>query len=209
MNSKSWIPWVCFVIALAAAGAFYFSVQKKDTQLAQVTAENLELQKTQAEAQEAKSAQDQNQTAELTRLRQESQDLLRLRNEVRQLRDEKQQLLKQLQTAQASVSSQQQQSEQTLQQLAAENQSLRTRASLDQQKQQLETCRNNLRQIEGATQTWALQNQKPAGTIPGNADLLPYFPNQAFPICPAGGSYTLKPAGVAPTCNLPGHTLGQ
>jgi hypothetical protein len=43
--------------------------------------------------------------------------------------------------------------------------------------------------------------------VPTQQDLMPYFPNKAFPACPAGGLYNLSPIGQTPTCSIPGHTL--
>jgi prepilin-type N-terminal cleavage/methylation domain-containing protein len=69
---------------------------------------------------------------------------------------------------------------------------------------QKNACINNLRQIDGAVQQWALENKKAAGASAITADVIPYLKSQV--VCPAGGttfgdSYTLG-ATVAdkPTC---------
>lgn len=72
---------------------------------------------------------------------------------------------------------------------------------------QANACINNLRQIEGAKQQWALENEKNPGDAPTAQDLKPYLKNGAFPTCPAGGAYTIGAVSNAPTCSIPGHQL--
>ena len=71
------------------------------------------------------------------------------------------------------------------------------------------TCINNLRQIDGAKQQWALETGKTANAEPRKEDLLPYFQNQQFPVCPGAGVYKLNAVSAHPTCSLQTHTLGQ
>ena len=73
----------------------------------------------------------------------------------------------------------------------------------------LNACINNLRQIDAAKREWALENNKTAGAVPTAQDLLPYFTDGQFPVCPAGGTYTINAVGVPPTCSVPGHVLPQ
>ena len=40
---------------------------------------------------------------------------------------------------------------------------------------QTNACLNNLRQIDGAKQQWALEKGKGSADVPGNADLQPYM----------------------------------
>jgi len=68
-------------------------------------------------------------------------------------------------------------------------------------------CINNLRQIDGAKQQWALEHGKKADDVPTVADLKPYFKNGVFPICLAGGTYTIGAVTNAPTCSIPSHKL--
>ena len=72
-----------------------------------------------------------------------------------------------------------------------------------------DACINNLRQIDGAKQQWALETGKTASAEPRKEDLQPYFPNQQFPVCPGSGVYKLNAVGAHPTCSLQSHTLGQ
>jgi len=69
-------------------------------------------------------------------------------------------------------------------------------------------CINNLRQIDGAKQEWALENQKSDTDTPTEADLKPYL-RDGMPSCPGGGKYTINALNADPTCSLAakGHTL--
>ena len=72
---------------------------------------------------------------------------------------------------------------------------------------QTNACINNLRQIDGAKQQWALENKKTPGAIPTAQDITPYLMRGVFPTCPAGGTYTLNAVNAAPTCSIPGHVM--
>ena len=71
------------------------------------------------------------------------------------------------------------------------------------------TCINNLRQIDGAKQQWALERQKGPDAVPQPQDILPYLLNGQMPQCPGGGRYTLNAVSNAPTCSIAGHMLPQ
>jgi len=82
---------------------------------------------------------------------------------------------------------------------------------------QKNACINNLRQIDGAVQQWALDNKQGATAAPANTDVFPYLKNSV--ICPKGGltfgnSYTLNGITGKPTCQkdtthvLPADTTG-
>jgi hypothetical protein len=178
--------------------------QRQEVELAQLRAEHQEQEKPQ-EAKTDNGTQSENANEELTRLRKENEGLLRLRNEVRQLREENQKLTKQAQGVQASAKGQP--SQQDMQQLLVENQQLKAQSLQIQQSGQANSCINNLRQIEGAKQQWALENQRPAGGLVGPTDIAAYFPNKTVPVCPAGGVYTLNPVSISPICSVPGHVL--
>src|SRR6184192_584563 len=66
---------------------------------------------------------------------------------------------------------------------------------------QKNACINNLRQIDGVKQQWALENNKKNSDTPARSDLLQYLNNQ-FPTCPAGGHYTLNSVGEHPECSV-------
>ena len=153
-------------------------------------------------------------SAENARLRAENQNLSQkfsqLQNENNRLRGVNQQLTQQLQTSREAMQQQQEQ----LQQMQAENQQVNTAPEPAAEQPlsaaaQLNACINNLRQIDAAKQQWALENDKPANAIPTAQDLLPYLPGGIFPVCPAGGAYTINAVSVPPTCSVPGHVLPQ
>ena len=77
----------------------------------------------------------------------------------------------------------------------------------------MNACINNLRQIDGAINEWALEQGKATGaTAPTlTSDLTPYIKlnaNNKIPGCPAGGNYTTAAVGTTPqvTCSL-GNTV--
>src|SRR5713101_4166434 len=51
---------------------------------------------------------------------------------------------------------------------------------------QKNACINNLRQIDGAIQQWALETKQAATALVGLADVTPYLKNSV--ICPAAGA---------------------
>ena len=76
---------------------------------------------------------------------------------------------------------------------------------------QLDICLNNLRQIDGAAQTYALENNKQPTDTYTLVDIQAYLGRStggSLPQCPAGGKY--GPGftfGVPPTCTIPTHVL--
>jgi hypothetical protein len=72
---------------------------------------------------------------------------------------------------------------------------------------QKNACINNLRQIDGAKQQWALENKKPDTATPERSDLQMYFKGSKFPVCPAGGTYTINSVDAKPTCSVPNHEM--
>jgi prepilin-type N-terminal cleavage/methylation domain-containing protein len=83
---------------------------------------------------------------------------------------------------------------------------------------QANACINNLRQIDGAANQFALeQHKKTTDPISYPSDLTPYIKLNAassIPSCPAGGTYTVGAVGAVPQvqCSLansvtPGHFL--
>lgn len=74
---------------------------------------------------------------------------------------------------------------------------------------QKNACINNLRQIDGAKEQWALENKKNTGSTVGSTDIAPYIKGNAMPTEPAGGTYTINTVGTSPSCSNSGkgHTL--
>lgn len=72
------------------------------------------------------------------------------------------------------------------------------------------SCVNNLRQIDGAKEQWALERQKAAGyplTSNDVANMLGYLKGGQMPVCPANGTYTVGDLGQPPRCSVASHTL--
>ncbi|MBA4150559.1 MAG: DUF4190 domain-containing protein [Verrucomicrobia bacterium] len=70
------------------------------------------------------------------------------------------------------------------------------------------SCINNLRQLDGATAQWAIENKKPEGSLVTASDINDYLKNGTESLkCPQGGEYTIGPVGEDPTCSVEGHEL--
>jgi alanyl-tRNA synthetase len=181
----------------------FLNQQKLQSELAVALQASQQAQKP-AAADDSSKAAAQADSEELVRLRKDNEELLKLRAEVHQLRDEKQVLTKQATVPSPNSQSQAYQNSQ-IQQLMAENQQLKAQSQVKAAADNMATCINFLRQIDGAKQQWALENQKPANALVTPENLLPYI--KAMPTCPAGGVYTLNQVGLHPICSIPGHVL--
>jgi prepilin-type N-terminal cleavage/methylation domain-containing protein len=80
---------------------------------------------------------------------------------------------------------------------------------------QQNACINNLRQIDGAKQEWALEYKAAATTTPGLTDIQPYLGRGNLgtaPSCPADStstfsvSYSINDLQTAPMCNIVSST---
>ena len=73
---------------------------------------------------------------------------------------------------------------------------------------QKSACIANLKQIEGAKVTFALENKKVNTTVVADGDL---FGDTLYirekPACPAAGTYDLKTVAVKATCTITGHSI--
>src|SRR5437016_10167859 len=69
---------------------------------------------------------------------------------------------------------------------------------------QKNACINNLRQIDGAIQQWALEGKKGLSDAVAYSDISPYLKNEV--LCPSGGgatfakSYTIVDVSTSPVC---------
>jgi prepilin-type N-terminal cleavage/methylation domain-containing protein len=73
---------------------------------------------------------------------------------------------------------------------------------------QTNACIANLKQIQGAVSTWALEAKKPTGAAVAFTDIVGatlYIKTQ--PACPAGGTYAVTTVDATPTCTISGHAL--
>jgi prepilin-type N-terminal cleavage/methylation domain-containing protein len=73
---------------------------------------------------------------------------------------------------------------------------------------QTNACINNLRQIDGAKQQWALETKQTGTAAPGQASIAPYIGRDITSTtlsasgcnCPVSGTYSINALDVAPTC---------
>jgi chromosome segregation ATPase len=213
---KTLLPWLCALALLGAAGFFYSSNRKLAGEVAELRQHEAQVQELRTELEQVKATGSPVQAEEISKLRKDNQDLLKLRNEVRQLREGNKDLTQQAQRAQSQAEAARSQ----VQVLSTNLQAAHVMAALQAQaaraatqtastQDAATTCVNNLRQIDGAIQQWALENKKDARAVPNANDLAPYLRGQAIPKCPAGGNYTIRSVAESPTCSIPGHVLPQ
>ena len=224
---KSFLPWL-LALGLLGGVIFLFSAnQKKAQEMAALRAESSQTEALRAELDQLKTTGSPAQAEQIAQLQKDKQELLKLRNLVRQFRDETNSLTRQALAAQAQAEAAQShvlalstnlQAAQAAQAAAAQDQdALRQKmfrerygiAPATMEAQQLNACINQLRQLDGAKQQWALENKKTANATPNERDLAVYLKDGAFPKCPAGGVYTINTVALVPTCSIRGHALTQ
>lgn len=69
-------------------------------------------------------------------------------------------------------------------------------------------CAQNLRTLEGAKATWALEQKKASSDTPTDSDLFGatlYLREK--PNCPANGTYSLNQVDTKPACSVASHTF--
>jgi hypothetical protein len=211
MTMKRWVLWLCVAALLATEVFLFLAKSQKDAALVQLHEARLVAVQLRAQLDQLKNSSVATLSAENARLRAENQNLAqkftRLQKENNQLHKGNQQLTQQLQTT--SDASQQPIQPEEQQAVAAPEPVTDQSAAMAAAAAQLNTCINNLRLIEAAKQQWALDNSKTDDDIPNALELLPYFRDDVFPACPAGGTYTINAVSVLPTCSAPGHMLPQ
>jgi DNA repair exonuclease SbcCD ATPase subunit len=202
---------IVLILALAATSFFFYSRNRDmERQLVELRREmeGVSELRTEVETLRTQAAR----APELEQLQKEAAEVHKLRNQVRQFQKEKETLARQVQSVEASKADLQQRIEvQQTQLQAAHAQPVQqgvvpvVAMSLADQRN---TCIANLKQWDGATEQWALENRKKAGDTPTLEELVgakAYI--RRMPVCPGGGTYTLAPVGQMPTCTIPGHEL--
>jgi DNA repair exonuclease SbcCD ATPase subunit len=223
---KSFLPWLVALALLAAAAFLHSSNRKLSEQVASLRAEIAEVEALRAEVEELKTSGSPAQAQEIARLRQNTEELMKARGENQRLRGEVKDLTQRTQAAQAQV-----QAAQAREQAANEQAQAYAKAAVAARQpaaltpgggvapgrvlvqaptpeQAVATCINNLRQLDGAKQQWALENRKEAKAVPQALEVATYL-RGGFPACPGGGTYTLGPVEAVPTCSVPGHALPE
>jgi hypothetical protein len=205
---KSLLPWL-IALGLLGGGVFlFFSNHKLMQEVTALREESSQTQALRAELEQVKTAGSPVQAEQIAQLRRDNQELLKLRNDVRQLRDDKKLLGQQAQIAQGQAQAAQSHLLSLTTNLQAVQASAQQQALLVRRQQEVDACLNNLRQLDGAKQQWALENRKTVTDIPTEKEVSVYL-KDGIPKCPAGGTYTLLALDSAPTCSVAGHALPQ
>jgi hypothetical protein len=202
MNAKRWFAWVCLALMLVSEILLFRSNHERDQAQADLRDAQQQLHAAQTELETLRSSSTGEQAIEITNLHKQN-DLLTakvtgLQQTVDRLQRESQQTSDHLTTARSALELQQAH----LQELQVEQQQAVAAANAN-------ACINNLRVIDAAKTQWALEKAKNATDVPAPQDLLPYFKDGTFPVCPDGGTYSINALGVPPTCTVQGHVLPQ
>lgn len=209
VKSKNLFAGICLMVLIISEILLIVANGQKSAALAKLRSAQQEITVLQSQLYEATNSASAAMNAELARLRADNLDVPRLRRDIQQLQDDNAKLSQAL--AQSRDAARQQQEQ------LAEVESENEQAAEDQQAQDQEVaqiaakqrtaCIANLRLIYLAKQAWALDKKKTDNDVPTEQDLLPYLKGEVFPVCPAGGTYTIGPVGELPTCSIPGHVL--
>ena len=212
MNLKDVFLGLCIVALLASEFFLFRANEQKSAALVKSGEAQHDAQQARAELDQFKAAAAAaEQSAGTDRLRQENRNLTQtitlLKDETNRLQQANQKLTQQL----AAVGETAQQQQERLKQWQAASLQARTVVQQSQSQAVIErnACIANLKLIDAAKLQWALLNNKTEDAIPTKQDLLQYFKDGVFPVCPSGGTYTINAVGEAPTCSIPGHALPQ
>ena len=212
MNLKDVFLGLCVVALLASEFFLFRANEQKNAALVKSSEAQHDAQQARTElAQFQAAAAAAEQSTGADRLRQENRSLIQtltqLKDETNRLQKANQQLTQQL----AAVGETSQQQQERLKQWEAASQQARAAVQKSQSQAVIErnACIASLKLIDAAKLQWALLNNKAEDAIPTAQDLLPYFKDGVFPVCPSGGTYTINAVGEAPTCSIPGHALPQ
>ena len=72
---------------------------------------------------------------------------------------------------------------------------------------QKNACIENQRQIEGAKEQWAMENNQAQGATIVTTAVAAYLKSSAFPGCPGGGTYAYSTVGNNMSCTITGHVV--
>lgn len=215
-------PLLCLIAAVGGAGAMFLVSQKDQGALqAQLAELREQIRRTEAKTADPKEVERlRAQAREAAELKKEVGEVHRLRGEVTQLQQDKTALEKT-----AAELTQLRRQAQTAQRLQAELTALRAQHLADLQMLQpapapvavgglaldlahRNSCIANLKQIDGATQQWALETRKLAKDPVDWKGIQAYLLRGVLPVCPGGGVY--QPGvnvSASPSCSVPGHKL--
>ena len=210
MKLKDVFLGLCIVALLASEFFLFRANEQKSAALVKSSEAQHDAKQARTDLEQFKSATE-SQISENARLRSANQSLTqtitRLKDETNRLQQANRQLTQQM----AAVGETAQQQQERLQQWEAASQQARAVVQKSQSQAVIErsACIANLKLIDAAKLQWALVNSKAEDAIPTAQDLLPYFKDAVFPVCPSGGVYTINSVAQTPTCSIPGHALPQ
>jgi len=210
MKLKDMFLGLCIVALLASEFFLFRANEQKSAALVKSSEAQHDARQARADLEQFKAATEA-QNTENARLRSANQSLTqtitRLKDETNRLQQANRQLTQQM----AAVGETAQQQQERLQQWEAASQQARAVVQKSQSQAVIErnACIASLKLIDAAKLQWALVNNKAEDAIPTAQDLLPYFKDGVFPVCPSGGVYTINSVGQTPTCSIPGHALPQ
>lgn len=213
MKLKDLFPAVCVVLLIISEVLLFSANRQKSAAQAKLNETQHHLADLQSQFVQFTNSIIANEGEDLIRLKAENQDLPRFRSQIEQLQADNTKLLQELNTAREALGQRQEQlqemeaqTEQAEESQQAQEQA-QAQAVAQTEAQERTACIANLRLIYAAKQAWALDKNKTDSDVPTEQDLLPYLKAGVFPVCPAGGTYTIGAVGVSPTCSIPGHVL--
>ena len=219
---SSLVPWLVVVAVAAVAGGVIFKMKSaNEAQQRELTAlreDKRAFESLRVEAQDLPKLRAM--AREMEAVKKDAETVHRLRGEVSQLRAEQKQFIKaqgEVQRLQGALQQEQAQAEQLRLQQAQLQVAVRAAQQAAQPAPQTpagpqaaqvlqNACINNLRQLEGATQQWALENKMTATSRVNPEGIKVYLKGGLLPLCPAGGQYTVTIVNERPRCSIPGHS---
>ena len=211
MNLKRWFLWLCLAVIVVGEVMLFKANQQRDAAIVARDTAQHDADKARKDLNQFQVSAAAAQGAEGDRLRRENQNMTQavtqLKSETNRLQQANRQLAKQLATL--TDTAQQQADLLKKWEVASKQASDAVQQTLSRAEIERSTCIASLKQIDAAKLQWALQNNKAEDAIPTRQDLMPYFKDGVFPVCPSGGVYTINAVALAPTCSIPGHALPQ
>ena len=210
---KDVLPVICIVLLIISEAFLFSATHQKSLAQAKLAEAQRGVSDLETEFIQFTNSIIANESEELIRARAENKDLPRLRSQIEQLQADNTKLLQELNTARESLGQRQEQlqeiqmqSEQDAQNQQAQAQAVELAGAKTEIQQRAE-CIANLRIFFAAKPGWAIDKTKPDSDVPTQQDILPYLKGNVFPVCPAGGTYTIGAVGQLPTCSISGHVL--
>jgi uncharacterized phage infection (PIP) family protein YhgE len=210
---KDVFPVVCVVLLIISEVLLFSANHQKSVAQAKLADAQREVSDLETEFIQFTNSIIANENEQMIQMRAENKDVPRLRSKVEQLQADNTKLLQELNTAREALGQRQEQLQEIQAQTEQDAQNQQAQAQAVEQAvaqteaQERTACIANLRLIYAAKQAWALEKNKTDSDVPTEQDLLPYLKGGVFPVCPAGGNYTIGTVGQLPSCSISGHVL--